>query len=147
MSIMDFPNKIKSWAGSRQGRDVYIVTLIIVVGFGAFGLGRLSVSQNDSTSSVQLVYPRGESGTASVVPASILSPKSSSVSTPSIKSDLSLQNSVDNSGKDIVASSRGSKYYYTWCSGAKNLSEANKIFFSTESEAEAAGYSKSTSCK
>jgi hypothetical protein len=147
MSINDFGRKIKSWAASRQGRDVYIVTLIIVVGFGAFGLGRLSVSQNDSTSSVQLVYPRGESGTVSVVPASILSPKSSSVSTPSIKSDLSLQNSVDNSGKDIVASSRGSKYYYTWCSGAKNLSEANKIFFSTESEAEAAGYSKSTSCK
>ena len=47
----------------------------------------------------------------------------------------------------VVASKSGSKYYYPSCAGASRISPANKIWFSTEDEAAAAGYSLATNCK
>lgn len=46
----------------------------------------------------------------------------------------------------FVASARGSLYYYPWCEGAQSLSEENKIFFSSKTEAEQAGYKPATNC-
>ncbi len=44
-----------------------------------------------------------------------------------------------------VASSRGQVYYRIGCSGARNLSPANLIYFKTEEEAQKAGYRHSAS--
>lgn len=49
--------------------------------------------------------------------------------------------------KPIVASKRGKKYHYIWCSGAKTIKEENKIFFATEAEAERAGYALAANCR
>jgi len=49
--------------------------------------------------------------------------------------------------KTIVASKNGTKYHYSWCSGAKSISEANKITFNTKEEAEKAGYTLAGNCK
>jgi len=46
----------------------------------------------------------------------------------------------------FVASSRGKYYYPVDCSLAQNLSEKNKIYFSTKEEAEAKGYIYNTKC-
>jgi len=48
----------------------------------------------------------------------------------------------------VVASrAAGSKlYHHPWCSGAKRIKEANKLWFSTESEAIAAGYTLAANC-
>ncbi len=51
-----------------------------------------------------------------------------------------------NSGR-YVASSRGKKYYPEDCSAAKSLSSSNLIYFTSQEEAEANGYSKSASCE
>jgi hypothetical protein len=50
-------------------------------------------------------------------------------------------------GGQYVASKKGSKYHLPWCSGAKSMSEENKIWFSTKAEAEAAGYEPASNCK
>lgn len=50
-------------------------------------------------------------------------------------------------GGQYVASKKGSKYHLPWCSGAKSMSEENKIWFSTKEEAEAAGYQPASNCK
>lgn len=47
----------------------------------------------------------------------------------------------------IVASKKGTKYHFSWCPGAKTISEANKIFFASVADAEKAGYSKAANCK
>lgn len=43
-----------------------------------------------------------------------------------------------------VASSRGSTYYAASCSGGRKLAASNRIYFRSEAEAKAAGYSRST---
>ena len=50
-------------------------------------------------------------------------------------------------GHQFVASSRGKYYYPIDCSLAENLSEANKIFFSSKEEAESRGYIFQTKCQ
>lgn len=48
----------------------------------------------------------------------------------------------------IVAASRnGTRYYYPWCGGINRIKEANKIWFESEKEAEAAGYSIASGCE
>lgn len=49
--------------------------------------------------------------------------------------------------KLLVASKNGTKYHYTWCPGAVTIKEANKVFFSSKEEAEAAGYAPAANCK
>lgn len=44
----------------------------------------------------------------------------------------------------IRASSRGTKYYFPWCSSTFN--EENTVYFSSASEAEAAGYTLANNC-
>ena len=49
--------------------------------------------------------------------------------------------------KIVEASVYGKKYYFPWCQGAENLKEKNKIYFSSATEAEKAGYELSATCK
>jgi hypothetical protein len=49
-------------------------------------------------------------------------------------------------GEGIVASRSGTRYYFSWCSGASRISEANKVWFSSVAEAEKAGYSLAINC-
>jgi hypothetical protein len=46
----------------------------------------------------------------------------------------------------FVASRSGTKYYLPWCAGADRISDANKIWFASESEARAAGYEPASGC-
>lgn len=47
----------------------------------------------------------------------------------------------------VVASKSGTKYHYSWCAGAKQISEKNKISFNSIEEARAAGYTPASNCK
>ncbi len=47
----------------------------------------------------------------------------------------------------VVASKNGTVYHYPWCSGAEQISEANRVWFPSEEGAEKAGYKPSKSCK
>ncbi len=46
-----------------------------------------------------------------------------------------------------VASKSGTKYHLPTCSGAKTISETNKVFFASKEDAEAAGYAPAANCK
>ena len=57
-------------------------------------------------------------------------------------------NQLTTKGQSLfVASSRGKYYYPVDCSLAQNLSEKNKIYFSTKEEAESRGYIQNTKCE
>ena len=54
---------------------------------------------------------------------------------------------TEGEGGLFVASTQGTKYHLSWCASAKSISDANKIFFSSRSEAEEAGYEPASNCK
>ena len=118
--------KIKS-----KEREIFFVGSIILVGLIGFGLGRLSRLDDNKT---PITIREG----ASVVASDF----SSAVTVPSVN----LTANVIGTNK-IVAAKSGTTYYFTWCSGAKRISEANKVWFTSQTEAEKAGYKKAINCK
>lgn len=47
----------------------------------------------------------------------------------------------------VVASKNSDKYHFLWCSGAAKISAKNKITFTSEAEAAAAGYTLAANCQ
>jgi hypothetical protein len=114
--------------------ELLIGLIVILTAIGSFGLGRLSATLGKDEP-VLIQY----NGVATGTP----------IKTSSQKPIGSQSAAVSNAFSDmtVVASKKGSKYYFTWCSGAKSLSEKNKISFATPEEAEKAGYTKASGCK
>lgn len=119
--------KIKSFLNSEKGQNLLIILIIILVGIGAFLLGRLS-KLNDSKS-IKIEYKGGEE--ASGIKALAID---------------ALPNLASPSG-DFFASKNGKKYYSTNCSAGANIKVSNRVYFKTREQAENAGYELSSSCR
>ena len=123
--------KIKQFLESEIGKDILTVSIVILVGLGSFGLGRLS-----NTSSLPQI--KANSTLASINTVASVNKASDNTSSTTTKKT--------NSG-NYFASKNGKKYYPLGCSAGNTIKEENKIYFATEAEATAAGYEKSASCK
>jgi hypothetical protein len=124
-------NGVKLWLQSQQGKDIMTVIIVILVGLGSFGLGRLS--KNTPPEGLKIEY-RDQRGNA-VGALDAVEYK------PQLKT-----NDTNVEGKNFFASSRGTKYYPLGCSAGKTIKQENRIYFDTAEEAEKAGYTLSTSC-
>lgn len=91
--------------------------IIVLVGTASFGLGRLSALETKKEP-VTIKYPYDTN-----------------------TSDLEAV------AGQIIASKTGTKYHFPWCSGAKAISEKNRIIFASKEEAEKAGYAPAGNCK
>ncbi len=118
--------------GARFSKlEPYLLPLIVVlVGVGAFGLGRLSYMR-DTTQALRVVYPDGEparplASTAAVAAAAPAPVKAGEGA--------------------YVASKNGSKYYLTTCSSANRIKQENRVYFVTAKDALAAGYEAAANC-
>ncbi len=121
-SIRNTGIKIKRVANNRE----FLITLLIVLmSFASFGLGRLSLLEGEKEG-VFIEHP--------------------SISS---QSDASVYKSAPaaTENKKFVASKNGTKYHQPWCPGAQKISEANKIWFASQEEAEKAGYTPAANCK
>lgn len=96
--------------------------IIVLVGFGSFGLGRLSVSNDIKDEKILSTEDSG----ASLIEKEI--------------GDSALKERM------YVASKNGKLYYTKDCSGAKRIAPKNEVWFATEEDAKQAGYSLSASC-
>lgn len=114
-SIRDKALQIKENTDSWGG-DVFVVIIILLVGFGAFGLGRLSNSE-EYRPPIRMF----EREQVDIKPIRM--------------------------GGKVVASKKGSKYHFPWCTGARAMSESNKVWFDSEKDARAAGYTPAGNCK
>lgn len=123
------PMKIKDFLNTKKGSDLVLGILLILSMIVSFLLGRLSKS---SENAIIIETPNS---------------KSSEIDPLTYTIENAENKAVESGLGSIVASKRGSKYYFVWCSGSKTLSEANKIYFESEILAQNAGYSLSTSCK
>lgn len=116
MSIAEIKTKIKSFS-LESIHQIYVVFLIILTAGTAFSLGRLSVDPYEYAATI--LYPE-----------EVL-----------VRAEQSLDKN-----REVVASKKGSRYYFLWCEGVEDLSEVNKIFFETPQLAEDAGYTIAKNC-
>lgn len=127
--------KIKQFIESDKGKDILVISIIILVGLGSFGLGRLS---KNTDGGLKIDYNDQK---ANIV---------DSLSQTNNVIDLNKNNlpkSVKINSGNFFASSRGSKYYSISCGAGKTIKQSNRIYFNTKDEAEKAGYDLSSSCK
>src|SRR3990167_6729605 len=117
--------------GGWDNNELYLAAIIILVAVISFGLGRLSKIREEKTPiTIENVKENAETS------------ESKSLST----SNVDKTNSTATS-KIFVASRNGKKYYYAWCESANVIKEQNRIWFSTQAEAEKAGYQPAANCK
>ena len=113
---------------SEKGKDILIITIVILVGLMSFELGRLS--KNSPSEGIKIEYP---DQTANVV-SKVINQSPNVFATTTIKT------------KTFFASKRGKKYYSLGCSAGKTIKQENRIYFASREEAEKAGYQFSSSC-
>ncbi|OGJ01712.1 hypothetical protein A3I95_00335 [Candidatus Nomurabacteria bacterium RIFCSPLOWO2_02_FULL_44_12] len=124
--------KITNWIESETGKDILVILIVILVGLGSFELGRLSKGVNSGGLKVE--YPEGEQA------------QNQAASGISAFEYAKTQVVPNNAQKAFFASSRGSKYYPVGCAGGKSIKQENRVYFSTKTDAERAGYELSSSC-
>ena len=111
-------NNIPEILSSRKAINIALVLIIASLGVFSFGLGRLSATDNSKATILTCEKTLNTSESATLT-----------------------------SQGQLVASKNGTAYHYPWCSGAKRISEVNKIWFDTKEEAELAGYRPAANCK
>lgn len=116
-----------------KNKDFLVVLLILLVGFGSFGLGKLSAIEERKTNvRIENSPQTSKMGQIGAVYGS--------------KSTQGSQGALEE-GRRYVASKNGTKYHHPWCPAALKISEKNKIWFSSQEEAEKAGYTPASNCK
>lgn len=142
MSIKEFTQKIK--CSPTEQKDLFIALIIVVVAFGSFGLGRLSmieaVEMPIRIDNMPASAAKIEALPTTKTTGKLNSPKPQ-IAPPSV-SDRAPQ-----TGGYYVGSKSGTKYHLPWCSGAERIKEENKVIFATKEEAEKAGYTPAANCK
>lgn len=122
--IIDYlQDKIKfmgDWLMAHE-KELFIGLLVILSSTLAYGLGRLTKLE------------------ANQAPVTITPVPSSTPQTIQIVDKVSSDNR-------LVASKKGTKYYYPWCS-SKAIKVENRIYFLTASAAETAGYTRAANCQ
>lgn len=128
------------------------VGIVVLMGGISFGVGKL-VAYSNSRATVTISHIDAFSEqVASPATFRTVKPQEKTVTpqkttkTAPVEQKPETKTSTLTSGP-IVASKNGSKYYLISCSGAKRISEANKIYFATEQDAKDAGLSPSSTCK
>jgi len=148
-TVHKIARKIKLWVKILNRReDVFIVFLILLVGFGGFGLGRLSKIE-EGRGSVRVTKPNGVRLTSNV--EDVLGEQNfggeKNTLAPVQTSESTLPPLLSQNGGQFVASQNGGKYHHPWCPGAVRIKEENKVWFNSKEEAEKAGYQPATNCK
>jgi len=136
MSLNEIGQKIKSGQGFVEKEAVFVVLLILLVGVGGFGLGRLSLRET-ATVPIQVFQ------SANVLEATLGTSTTKTIE----NSREATPEGTEVGEKMYVASKTGKKYHYPWCPGAKTIAEANKIWFGSKEEAQKAGYTPAANCK
>ncbi|MFA5987904.1 MAG: hypothetical protein WC797_04640 [Candidatus Paceibacterota bacterium] len=113
--------------------DILTSLMIVLVGIGGFGIGRLSMQENGNQDARILSASVAESGATYGGDSSVGQP---TFEVPTLEE-----------GGQVVASKSGTKYHAPWCSGAKSIKEENKIYFDTIEAARAARYTPAANCK
>lgn len=142
--------KIKQFIESEKGKDILTLAVVVLVGLGSFGLGRLSKLTEHNP--VYINYKEQPANTLKAAESLAVSEPTALTKgiTPKefIKENPTLNTGSEASSSGSFFASRiGKKYYSVGCSAGKTIKKENRIYFQTETEAINAGFEKSASCK
>ena len=126
--IIKLCKRLAGWVKTNN-KELYLAAIIILVAVISFGLGRLSKIREEKTP---------------ITIENVKENEETSESKPLLTSNVDNEIKTD---KIFVASKNGKKYYYAWCESANVIKEQNRIWFSTQAEAEKAGYQPAANCK
>lgn len=128
----------------ERGRDIFLVSLIILIAIISFNLGRITafkeqkqpirfesadigeLFKDDAIQNNENLYQGAKTG--------------DSVKSTSEIPKIDFRVVVSKKSKSM-------KYHFLWCSGAKQINEENKVFFKNEEDAQKAGYSLAGNCR
>ena len=113
--------KINLFLTSDKAKDIMVIFIFILMGFGSFELGRLSKT---TSTGVKIDYLGQKAENA-----------------------LDIDLSQKPAQKAFFASNKGSKYYPVGCATGNNIKQENRIYFTSVGEAQGAGYGLSASCR
>lgn len=133
-SINQLVLKIKILVGFIDRKDVYAVLMLVTVSVGSFMLGALTIIERKKavvTIEMCQYYPV----TSSIEPSGQNVSESSKPSVSAQKQGM------------YVGSKQGNKFHLPECAGAKQISEVNKVWFSSKEEAISRGYTPALNCK
>lgn len=133
MNISYYIKKIKSYKEILTHTPIFVVFMLFLVGFLAFGLGR--IYQMDSSREPLRVY------------YATSTPHASYEARQGTAAQAITDNTNMSSVIGAVASKNSNKYHLVSCGSANSISEANKITFSSAEEAEQAGYTLAGNCR
>jgi hypothetical protein len=123
--------KIGDWV-KRHRRDLWIGLCIALATWSAFNVGRARGLQEAHIASQS--PEKTDPGSETPRPPSITI---RTKSIPPVRTDLRVVASKSSSSK---------KYHFTWCPGASKIKGVNKIWFDTETAAQAKGYTLAGNC-
>lgn len=129
MNIQEIREKFKSLLADDT---VYYGVLVLLVGLTSFGFGRISSLPNAATAPAAIVLSE-----------TVATPTSMSTET----GEPAAIEPTTSGEKKYVGSVNSDKYHLPWCSGAQRINEENKVWFVTEEEAAAAGYTAAGNCE
>lgn len=129
-AIGEYKGKVTSFL-KENFESLFTAVLIVLVGIGGFGIGRMSLNDTDT----------GEARILSATVSNAIDRTTGQEYTPDFEVPTL------KAGGEVVASKSGTKYHLPWCSGAKTIKEENKIWFASFEEARAAGYTPAGNCK
>jgi len=112
-------------------RKFFLALVIVLVSLLSFGIGRLSVEGKREP--VKIEYN----------PQPTTYNSQSTINQTQTAAVINAVSPV--SGGEVYASSKGTKYYYSYCKST--VSDKNKVTFATTKMAESAGYTLAATCK
>ena len=134
---MNILAKIVSGVKNHQ-KDIFLSLCIVLISVIGFNLGRINALNKTPTN---IKEPANKANIFDVAnsKSEILNPKQTqNPKFQSLKSD-----------PRVVASKASStkKYHFTWCPGAKQIKETNKLWFENDIAARRAGYTLAGNCQ
>ncbi len=126
-----------------KSKEVMLVITIVMFGSLSFGLGRLSKTYENKPQ-VSIITPKNMVEKITVEKIALSGDKLVANPISATKNNIKEEESKEGI---VVASKTGKKYHLPWCSGAKTISDNNKIWFNSIDEAKKAGYTPALNCK
>lgn len=109
-----------------------MLAIVVLVGIGAFGLGRLSVASDQPA--LRVLYPDAKAAEPLANTAAVANTAKAGPPAPAAGQGA------------YVASKSGTKYYLAACPAASRIKPENKVYFVSKDDAIAAGYGPAANC-
>lgn len=127
-------------------KDIFVFGAILLIGSGAFMVGRISVGETERKNELKITSPSNTSASVGQVDLGTNSSSSESNSPRLFKASHQTTNFQEKSGM-YVGSKNGRVYHLPSCSGSKRIKDENKVWFKDKQDAEARGYKPAANCK